>query len=268
MIYKLIASDFDDTLYDKQQGISDLTLDTIKRYIASGGRFAIVTGRMFASIIKQAQHLGLKGELIAYQGALICDIETRKIIKSFPIEGRLASEYVKFMQKQEVLSIQAYVDDRLTVAEGNRYIQAYADYCKVDFDEVGDLADFLKNTDKTIHKVFCASHKASTAALKEIAEKEFGDRLLVNSSQPTNVEAVDISTSKGKALKYLCDSYGVKAEDVMAFGDQLNDITLLNYAGFGVAVGNAAEALKEVADYVCEPCIEDGVAKTIQKFCL
>lgn len=268
MKYKLIASDFDDTLYDPDKGISRESLETIKKYIDKGGRFVIVTGRMFASIIQQARKLGLKGQLIAYQGALICDIESEKPIKSFAIDGNLAGDYVEFMQKQKILSVQAYVDDRLTVSASNKYVQKYAEYCNVNFDEVGNLADFLRKTKGTIHKVFCVSREVNTSEVKKNAEEKFGDRLLINCSQSTNVEAVNIATNKGRALKYLCEEYGVKPEEVMAFGDQLNDLSLLEYAGFGVAVGNAIDTLKQVADYVSEPCIEDGVAKTIQKFCL
>lgn len=268
MKYKLIASDFDDTLYDHINGVSGRTLETIKKYIAKGGRFVIVTGRMFSSIIQQARQLGLKGEIVAYQGALICDIATEKPIKAFPIDGRLAAEYVEFLEKQPVLSVQTYVNDRLTVTKDNLYIKGYAKYCNVDYDEVGDLAEFLRGSAEGAHKVYCAVSRLNVKKVKRAAEQAFGDRLLINCSQPTNIEAVDISTSKGKALKYLCESYGVDPEEVMAFGDQLNDLTLLSYAGFGVAVGNAADELKEAADYVSDSCADDGVAKTIEKFCL
>ena len=99
------------------------------------------------------------------------------------------------------------------------------------------------------------------------AIKEFGDRLLINSSKPYNVEAVDAHASKGKAVGFLANKYGISLSDTMTFGDNLNDLQMIEVAGMGVAVGNAVDTLKNAADYIAENCEDDGVAKTIRKFC-
>ena len=104
--------------------------------------------------------------------------------------------------------------------------------------------------------------------VREAAAEKFCKTLLVSSGKPYNVEAVSRKASKGRAIEILAKRYGIGLDEVMAFGDNLNDMEMIETAGFGVAVGNAVDALKERADYVAESCDADGVARTIEKFCL
>ena len=232
MKYKFIACDYDDTLLPKSGVISDFTKDTIREYIARGGRFAICTGRMFRSIVKIAREFGLHGEIISYQGSLIKNIDTEETLLVNYIDKDLAVDYVEFMKKQNVFP-QVYVGDNLCVEKENPY-----------------------SMDSSI-----------TEPVRNAAIKEFGDRLLINSSKPYNVEAVDAHASKGKAVEFLANKYGISLSDTMTFGDNLNDLQMIEVAGMGVAVGNAVDTLKNAADYIAENCEDDGVAKTIREFC-
>lgn len=270
MRYDLVASDFDDTLYSMNGGgIDAFTLKVINDYKANGGRFVIVTGRMFAAIKPQADALGLKGLIISYQGAMISDIESGKTLKCFELDRDLALEYIRFLKNFDVAAVQLYADDQLTVAEDNEYIKMYRTYCGVDVHIVGDLEQFImRHPEKTLHKVYVAAQPEVATKLRIAAEKQFAGRLNVTSSKEYNVEVVNAAASKGNALKYLMQKYGIEKDKVMCFGDQLNDLSLLSEAGMAVAVGNANEELKKIADYVSEPCEDDGVAKTIVKFCL
>lgn len=100
MKYKFIACDYDDTLLPKSGVISDFTKDTIREYIARGGRFAICTGRMFRSIVKIAREFGLHGEIISYQGSLIKNIDTEETLLVNYIDKDLAVDYVEFMKNK------------------------------------------------------------------------------------------------------------------------------------------------------------------------
>lgn len=104
MKYKFIACDYDDTLLPKSGVISDFTKDTIREYIARGGRFAICTGRMFKSIVKIAREFGLHGEIISYQGSLIKNIDTEETLLVNDIDKDLAVDYVEFMKKTKRVS--------------------------------------------------------------------------------------------------------------------------------------------------------------------
>lgn len=266
MKYKFIACDYDDTLLPKSGVISDFTKDTIQGYIARGGRFAICTGRMFRSIVKIAREFGLHGEIISYQGSLIKNIDTEETLLVNDIDKDLAVDYVEFMKKQNVFP-QVYVGDNLCVEKENPYSVDYARFCGVPLNVVGDFKDFFKTTDAPVNKVYCSMDSAITEQVRNAAIKEFGDRLLINSSKPYNVEAVDVHASKGKAVDFLANKYGISLSDTMTFGDNLNDLQMIEVAGMGVAVGNAVDTLKNAADYIAENCEDDGVAKTIRKFC-
>lgn len=266
MKYKMVASDFDDTLLPYTGRISEYTQDVIKRYEKAGGRFVLCTGRMFASIKKEADKLGLHGDAIAYQGALTKNLDTGETLDSTSIPADLAVEYVRFMQKFPTV-VQVYIDDVLHIEKENPYTARYAEFCGVTPRAVGDLPTFLASNEKPVYKVYCYVAEESCAALRAAAQREFGDRLLVNSSKSWNVEAINVSASKGKAVTNLAARYGFRPDEVMTFGDNLNDLQLVS-TGFGVAVGNAVDELKKTARYVSENSQDDGVAKSIEKFCL
>ncbi len=266
MKYDFIACDYDDTLFPKSGVVSDFTKDTIREYIARGGKFALCTGRMFKSIEKVAKELDLHGEIISYQGSLIKNVDTKETLLSVEIDKKLVVEYVEFMKKQNV-SAQIYVDDNLCVEKENPYSLDYARFCGVPLNVVGDFSEFFKTTTAPVNKIYCSMDASLTEKVRNSAISAFGDRLLINSSKPYNVEAVDIRASKGKAIEFLAKKYGVDMKKVMTFGDNLNDLSMIEVAETGVAVGNAVDALKKEADYVAENAEDDGVAKTIRKFC-
>lgn len=267
MKYKLIASDFDETLFKKSMEISQFSIDTINEYVKAGGRFVICTGRMYASIIQQARKLGLIGDIICFQGALTANIQTGECLARVPLDYKTAIEYCDFMA-DKVLNMQVYVGNHVYVDTDNELARNYVRYCNVPLMVVDSLETLLKTTNEPIYKVFCNVLPQKNAEIRNLAKQRFGDKLLINSSKFDNVEAVNINTSKGNALEKLCQGYGVSALEVMSFGDNLNDMDLIKFAGLGVAVGNAVTELKQEADYISESCDDDGVAKTIHKFCL
>ena len=97
--------------------------------------------------------------------------------------------------------------------------------------------------------------------------KKYED-LEVVSSSPSNFEVMNKGTSKGRAVKVLADILNINREEVMCLGDSENDLSMIEFAGLGVAMGNAEEFLKEKADYITDTNENDGVAKAIEKFIL
>ncbi len=267
MKFQLVASDYDGTLMPSSGRISDYTKQTIARYIEAGGKFVICSGRMFYSIRNEAKDLGLHGVAICYQGALIKDMDEGKTYFIQPISPDLAVEYVEFM-KGEGATPQVYIDDALYIEKKNPMTDAYAAYCKVTPNVIGDFSKYLSGIDKPINKVYCHVRAEACERIRTAAAERFAGRLMISSSGGLNVEAVDIRASKGNAIKSFAEMQGIDISSVMAFGDNLNDIDLLRAAGFGVAVGDAVQAVKDAADYVTDDCADDGVARAIVKFCL
>jgi Cof subfamily protein (haloacid dehalogenase superfamily) len=104
--------------------------------------------------------------------------------------------------------------------------------------------------------------------LKDEFSKILGDEIEITTSKPEYLEFTHRDATKGKALEYLAVAKGIVKEDIIAIGDSFNDISMIQYAGLGVAMGNAPAEVKEYADYVTGTNDEDGVAQVIDKFVL
>lgn len=268
MKYDLVASDFDDSLCPKGYTVSDFTRKIIKKFTDRGGHFVIITGRMNYSIYPIAKDLGLKGEIVSCQGAVIRDMQTNKVLKNKKIPHDLAVKYLKFAESLNLIP-QIYVEDCLYTVLENEKIKNYSDFCKVNFDYIkGKLSDFVIDNIGDVDMIYLWTDEVDQQNNIQLIKNHFAGKLDITSSTAHNIEAVIKGASKSEALKTLAKKYDIPIEKTMAFGDSLNDKSMIMAAGMGVAMNNAKDGLKDIADYVCESSKEDGVAKTIEKFCL
>ena len=268
MKYTLVASDFDDSLCPKGQKVSEFTRKVIKKFTEKGGRFVIVTGRMNHSIYPIAKELGLSGEIVSCQGTVIRDIETNQVLKSKKIDRDLAVEYLKEAEKLGLIP-QVYKDDCLYTVKENYHIEGYGEFCKVQYEVVdGTLSSEVENRLGDLDMIYLWTSEEKQSEYIKFLQNKFSKRLDITSSTPHNIEAVVYGASKGDALLSLAKHYKIPIRKTMAFGDSLNDKSMIETAGLGVAMENAKDGLEKVADYVCEDTKNDGVAKTIEKFCL
>ncbi len=265
---KLIVSDFDGTLIDDNQKIPIEVSVAIEEYVACGGIFAVCTGRMLRSILPQVRSLNLKGLVIAYQGTVIAEIESGKIIKFGGIDYKGIAEICKTLEELNE-PINVYADDVLytNIPKDNKYLQLYESIVNVQAEYVsGLISEFV--TDK---KLFC--QKVAVLVMPERREELYGvlcerlgEKYDVTCSASSLIEISPLSDNKGEALKFLAAQYSVPLEKCVAIGDNLNDLSMIKAAGIGVAVGNATKALKDAADYVSVTNNEGAVAKIIKKY--
>ena len=262
--YKLLASDFDNTLCRSDGTVSEYTLSKIAEFQARGGKFMICTGRMFASIRKEAKILGMCGDVISYNGGMIGDIDTGEIKYCSPIPRDIALEVVEFLEERGKI-VHVYIDDTLYIKAKNFYTDYYCQCCKVEATAVGDLVKLIKEAKNTPIKILLLDSPEEIAKYSDILSKKGEGRYLVASSASNLLDIEAIDTSKGNAITEMCKYYGVDITECVCFGDSPNDISMLEVAGVGVAVANASEAVKKSADYVTSSCDDDGVAKVIDK---
>lgn len=268
MKYRLIASDYDNSLCPRGQTVNEYTKNTIKKYVSLGGRFVIVTGRMNYSIYPIVRELGLTGEIVSCQGAVIRKIESNEIIYNAKIPVETAARYLRFAEEIGLLP-QVYNGDCLYTVRQNVYIQNYGDFCRVSYRYVdGLLSDAVEKDIGDVDMIYLWTKTEDKQKYIEILQDKFKNILDITSSTAHNIEAVVYGASKGDALRYLAKIHNISMDRTMAFGDSLNDKSMIEAAGLGVAMSNSKDGLKEAADYVCEDTIDDGVAKTIEKFCL
>ncbi|PRX28621.1 hypothetical protein BX659_11248 [Orenia metallireducens] len=266
MKYKLIAIDMDDTLLPSGLSISARTKEAIKAAEDKGVKVLIATGRMFSSALPHLKEMGLHGEVITYNGALVKEIDSANTILHKPVDLVSAHKIIDIVKKED-LHLNIYLDDILYVNK----LGAEADY----YEQISgikpvlikdDLNDFLESPSTKLLIVEEDIEKAD--AIEESLEKEFGDILNITRSKPKFIEIINKEVSKGNTLAQIVEDLGLSSEEVIAVGDSFNDLEMIEYAGLGVAVANAREKIKERADYITKSNDEDGVAELIEKFIL
>lgn len=266
--YPLIVSDFDGTLVNDDGTIAESNKKAINEYIAAGGTFAISTGRMPAGILARARELGLKGLVCCCQGANIMDIESGEML----LEGRISPETTyEICKKMEDLHLHIHVYD------------SWDFYCNMDDEPLRlyekavrtkavlvldkPISEFVKEKGLGAYKVLAmVDPKENARVLAALAAENF-QGCDTTKSAAFLVEVINNRYSKGTAVEYLAKRYGVPLKDVIAIGDQTNDQPMIEKAGLGIAVKNADDGLKAIADRVFEYTNEEGaVGRIIEKY--
>lgn len=265
---KLIVSDFDGTLIDDNQQIPSAVKSAINGYVENGGIFAVCTGRMLCSILPRVRELGLKGFVIAYQGSVIADIESGKIIKR---SGMPYESMVEICRTLEELNrpVNIYADNDLytDIPKDNEFLQLYERIVGVEAEFIdGKLSDFVEKKKLFCQKAAVLVNKNERDGLYNELQKRLGGKFDVTCSASVLVEISPITDNKGEALKFLAEHYNIPIEKTVAAGDNLNDLPMIKVAGIGVAVDNADHRLKADADFVSVSNNEGALAQIIEKF--
>ena len=265
---KLIASDLDDTLLDRNANISLENKEAIQRAIKRGLIFTIATGRMFQATLPYAMELNLSSEqpLICYNGALIKRV-SGEVLYERPLEPQLATAIINYGQERD-WTINVYYDDRLFVSEINDKVNEYASYVGVDIEAVGDLAKFILEGNKGLHKILVNNEAEQTKLRIEELRELFGSQAQITNSRAKFIEITSLDAHKGQALHWLADFMGLNIKEVLAVGDSNNDLTMLQMAGVGVAVANASDYVKGQVDFITSCNHEHAIAKIFEDYVL
>lgn len=268
MKYKVILCDFDGTLATTDKRITDFTVQTIKEYVARGGIFIICTGRMHISAVKYTKILGTEHQkisVVSMQGACIKD-KDGETLSSVYLKDETALKVIEYFENKNEY-VHVYSDEAVLVEDFNEINLTYQKLCSVPLKKVGKISDYVRKAHHKCIKVLAViPPEKSKFYLDEFDKMKFDDAKYFMASR-SYFETVSKGAGKEEGLKEVCKILGVDKSEVMAFGDNGNDLAMIKEAGFGVAVANAREEVKNVADYVCESNDDDGVAKTIRKFC-
>ena len=268
MDYELIASDFDGTIYTSDYHIADDIPEAIADYRAIGGNVMVSTGRLYASIKQQLPHLGLvSGAVIVEQGANVVDVATGDIILSYDIEPALAAQCVRDMEAEPGYYALIYYKGGCLTEAHNPLISFFEHIIMVDIEDVNmPLSSYIEQYNIAPTKILCITMPGDQTDV----DKRLGAQYkMLNFARSTDllVEVVDRDASKGNALEYVAQHiYHVPREKIIALGDADNDISMIEYAGLGVAMGNAMDTVKAVADIVADTNDNSGVAKIIREY--
>jgi len=217
---------------------------------------------MFRSVRPYALEAGLDDPVVCYQGAVVAEPVSGRWLRHVPIPLDLARETIAAVN-EEGFGLNCYVGDLLYVAEVTPEARRYADFQGLELHPVGDLLAWLKEPPT---KLVVIGDPAVLDGLKERMLGYFGGRLYISKSLPHFLEFASPDVTKAAGMEFLARQLGFERERTVAFGDGENDVEFVDWAGFGIAVDNADDRVKEVADFVCPPVDEEGVAQVLEAY--
>ena len=275
MAIRMIGLDLDGTTLDDKGCFSERTIEAFKKAREKGVHIIISTGRTLCSLPSEIYDMDFLEYAVTSNGARIIKLDTKETIYANLIDEesvRTAHRILK--ENNATIEIfyngRAYMsaDDYKLVLDGSpTHKMRNREYILKSRTPVDDIYGLLFEGASGMENI---SICYSTIDDKEKMESKLEEipNITVTSSFEFNNEIGGATTSKANALKYMMEMLGVASEELMCCGDSPNDIAMLELAGVAVAVGNATEEVKRIADYITDPHYDDGVAKAIEKFVL
>jgi Cof subfamily protein (haloacid dehalogenase superfamily) len=257
---RALACDLDRTLIAEDVVLRPRTLEAICSARAAGVHVLIVTGRMFQSVRPYARAARIDDPIVCYQGAVVADPVSGRFLRHVPMPLPEAREAIAAVEATGY-TILCYVDDELYVSHETPESDAYAGFQQLAVHTVGDLLDWLS---KPPTKLVTVADPALVDALEIEMKRRFGERLYISKSLPHFLEFAGPGVTKASGLAFLARRLGFTPAQTVAFGDGENDVELLEWAGYAVAVANANRRLLDLADFVCPSADEEGVAQVIE----
>lgn len=264
MKYKILCSDLDGTLLSSMSDVSDFTISEISR-IRQKIKVILVSARMPRAMTYLQERMGLKNEpIICYNGALV--LEGKNEVSSAVIELEFVQEIYKIAMEIDI-KIGLYYGDEWYASENTDFIQKEILYTRTRpvFKSISDTLRDWKERKLGAHKLMLMGRKGALDLIYEELRKVFDLQLLLYRSNDILIEVAPQHTSKFLGIqKLLRDDQTL--DDIIAFGDNYNDIEMLRGVGCAVAVGNARNEVKAISDYITLNNTEDGVAHFIRKY--
>jgi Cof subfamily protein (haloacid dehalogenase superfamily) len=263
MAYKLVAADLDGTLRAEGQPFTPRLRLAVRRAQERGVRVVIATGRMYRTSAPFARDLGVDSAIVCDHGATIRNVQSGEILCQKRVPLDLAREVIACASDDLTVLVcleEEFYTPHLS-ADGENFVGMYREHLHV----VPDLAQALRGEPQ---KILFVNEEAVIASLFVELKIRFGKMLQVVQSYPQYAELTHREASKGNAVAWLAQRWGIARDEVIALGDQDNDRSMIEWAGLGVAMGNAIDSLKAVADYLAPRAAEDGAAAVIERFVL
>ncbi len=263
---RLVALDVDGTLVGDDLTISPRVQAAIQAVQQTEDTIVtLATGRMFDFIAPLAKSLGITAPLICYQGGMIQSILDATPLYRVIMPTDIVRQVLAWQQERNARLV-LYADNDVFLTE-RIHSEAYYRYLLGNrLVWVDDLAAVVAEHTPIKFVVFVDPDEAE--AIRSELAQQFDGRIEVTRSHQEIVEGNPAGVSKGNALQWLAAYLNIRRTEVMAVGDHDNDLSMVIWAGLGVAMGNASPALKAVADWIAPPMAQDGVAVALERFVL
>ena len=267
MGYKMIVLDLDDTLLKNDRTISARTKKTLLEAQAAGVKVVLSSGRPDFAVKPIAKELELEkhgGFIVSFNGAKITDCVNGNELFSAGMSAEAVYKLFE-MSKAEGAFIHTYIGDDIIASEMNEYTDIEKQITGMNIIVPSDFKAYIKND---VVKVIVLQSPEKIKAIEEKWKPIIKNKLYMTTSKPFFLEFMNPSVDKGKSVLRLAQMLQISAAEIIAFGDSCNDISMLEAAGTGVAMENAVERVKSIADYVTASNENDGVALAVERFVL
>ena len=276
---KILFTDLDGTLLDDEKNISARDMDAIRGMIAKGHKFVITTGRPLVSAKKIAERYGFLGAgfyLVSFNGGLIYDCGSGESI----LTRRISVDDVKFIMDAAFragMHAHTYAGDLVVSEHETEQLKTYCRLMQMDYVVVSDIREYFGSSSSVplnvvvkppikVNIITPFEHSGLVDFRTEMRKTTAG-KLFDVFSKPEMLEFSDLKSNKGDAVRFMADFYGIPVADTIAVGDEENDCPMIEAAGVGVAVANASQVAKDIADYVTQnDNNHSALAEVIEKF--
>lgn len=264
MTIKLLVTDLDGTLLNHKKEISKRNALAIQRAQAKGIKVTFATGRMHAAAAKFAKSMAIDLPIITCNGALLKTCDDEVIFEQY-IQQSVAREAIEFCLAKD-WHIQWYIHDELYVNEMKPDTwTGYEDVLKIPIREAkGNLEAYSRG----VVQMVILDKKGQIKTIAPHIRERFDGRLDTPITSDYCIDVVPVGTNKAVGIEHLAKMYGIDRSEIMAIGDSDNDLAMLKYAGFGVAMGNAFDSTKAIADVITTDVEADGFAHAVEKYIL
>ena len=262
MNYKLMAVDIDGTLLNDSGELTENTKNAIRQWVDKGLIFTVASGRPIQGIEGLNKTLNLDVPFITYNGAMVVMGKSKQVLYEQKLSRIDAEEIIKLGEKYNV-TIMIWKDNELYVPTLNERVNKYKIISGVEPIIINNMEQLIENG---VTKILWYDEVEKIEQYKNEIGRYLSDNVNFHPSRPYFMEFVDKYASKAIAMERLGQYYGIKQSEMIAVGDGFNDLSMIEYAGLGVAMANSPDEVKERADYITLSNEEDGVAHVIREF--
>ncbi|MDO4432200.1 MAG: Cof-type HAD-IIB family hydrolase [Aerococcaceae bacterium] len=265
MNYQMLVLDIDDTLLTSERTISERTYDALMDAQKRGVKIVLASGRPTPSMVETARQLKLDvfdSYIISFNGAVVTRMKDVRELFSQRIEISEQRAIIDYLQAQHLV-VTTYTDDTIMLDKVNEYSHIEGELTGLPsvYDE-----KWIATLDTPRLKFIGVGDPQIVKQCETALNGQFGEWTYVTTSKPYFLEMMHKDVSKGKAVEWLCRYLNMEVSQVVACGDGNNDATMIETAGLGIAMGNATDYLKSIADEITLSNDEDGIVAVLEKY--
>lgn len=268
MAYEILVLDIDGTLTTSEKIISETTYQAIMEVQKRGHKVVLASGRPTPGIVALAKQLKLEqfgGYILSYNGAKIIHCKTNEVIYNQTLPQSVIKDLYDASIEFNVGLITYSNDSVVSAHDLDPYIEIESKINHIPAVKVDSFVDYVTYP---VNKCLMTGDGDYLAKVEQQMKLRFGDTLNIYRSEPFFLEIMPQHIDKAYSLGKLLDHLGLSREQLISCGDGFNDLSMIQYAGLGVAMANAQQVVKEAADYITHSNDEDGVAHVVEKFML